>query len=115
MSTEKDEFLRVRLREEIDRLGLSLAAAARLMGDTDSLSLRDVCAGRKRSTGELLSKLADIGVDVLYVLTTQRTPKSADALSSEEAALLDNYKHADTEGKAAARRVLSSLAQQKAA
>lgn len=36
-------------------------------------------------------------------------------LSPDEAALLDNYQHADEEGRIAARRVLSSLAKQKAA
>ena len=36
-------------------------------------------------------------------------------VSAEEAALLDNYQNADEDGRVAARRVLSSLAQQKKA
>lgn len=115
MSRVEDEILRIRLREEFDRLDLSLAGAARLIGDTDSLSLRDVCAGRKRTTADLLARLAKIGIDVLYVVTGQRTPESSHALSTEESTLLDNYRHADDADKATARRVLFALSEQKAA
>ncbi|WP_197672299.1 hypothetical protein [Cupriavidus nantongensis] len=58
-----------------------------------------------------LAAIGGIGVDVLYVLTGNRTP--AATITAEERALLDNYKHAGAEGQAAARKVLDALAQPK--
>lgn len=58
----------------------------------------------------VLSQAAEMGVDVLFVLTGQRTPQSAQSLSPEETALLDNYHAATEDDRAVARRVLSSLA-----
>ena len=43
------------------------------MEEESSQGLRDVCAGRKRASAELVGKLTLIpGVDVLYVLTGRR-------------------------------------------
>ncbi len=76
MSTVNVELLLDRLRSELDRFG-SIAEASRRIGEKDSLGLRDVCNGRKRLTAELLAKLAEEGVDALYVLTGQRGVRSA--------------------------------------
>lgn len=104
-----------RLRKELERLGLSLAAAARAMGEPDAQGLRDACSGRKRVTAETLAKAVPLGVDVFYVLTGQRMQPMESTLSLEEHALLDNYKHSDEASRAAARRVLDALAQRKSA
>lgn len=95
------EDLHIRLKEEIDRLGLSMAEAARRMGENDSQELRDVCSGRKRASAALMAKIAtaDIGADVLYILTGQRGVAPAPALKPDEEILLDNYRHCDQEGK----------------
>lgn len=94
MSTEFEENLRTRVREELQRLKLSFAEASRAMGEKDSLGLRDVCNGRKRATAELLYKLSTVGADVFYILTGSRNPvqNSAIPLKPDEAALLDNYR-----------------------
>ncbi|MFA5825721.1 MAG: hypothetical protein WC825_07080 [Gallionellaceae bacterium] len=95
------ENLHTRLKEEIDRLDLSMAEAARRMGESDSQELRDVCSGRKRASAMLIAKIAisDIGADVLYILTGQRGSSTPPALSQRQRALLDNYEHSDEAGK----------------
>lgn len=71
--------------------------------------------GSRMPDAAYLTAVAAAGVDVLFVLTGTRSVPVEDSLTEEERALLDNYKHADEEGRAAARRVLSSLAQSNAA
>lgn len=67
------EHIHIRLREELERLGLSMAEAARLIGEESSQGIRDVCSGRKRASAELVAKLATAEADVLYILTGQRS------------------------------------------
>jgi transcriptional regulator with XRE-family HTH domain len=73
MSTVFEEILRMRVREELERLGLSQAQAARRMGENEYAGLRDVCNGRKRATAEFVYKLNSIGVDVSYIFTGERS------------------------------------------
>ena len=103
-----------RLREERERLGVSQEAFAQSFG----VSRRTQIAwekGEQFPNAEVLSLASALGVDVLYVLTNKRSVPVESTLTPDERALLDNYQHSDEEGKAAARRVLSSLAKQKAA
>ncbi len=67
--------------------------------------------GASTPGADAITLLGEAGMDVLYVLTGTRTPTARAALSPEEKALLDNYKNADDEGRAAARRILDALAQ----
>jgi len=60
--------------------GLSQIEAARAAGLTDVQGIRDVLAGRKRLTVELLGALAPVGVDALYVVTGQRPRASQPGL-----------------------------------
>lgn len=69
MSTESVEIIHLRLREEIERLGLSLAEAARLAGEKSPQRIKDVVSGKQRCPSDLLTRLDNVGVDVLYVLT----------------------------------------------
>ena len=112
MSEEIRSLLGSRLKEERERVGLTQDS----LGSVAGVSRRAVVEWEKGGTtpsGEALALISQKGIDVLFVLTGQRTPQASASLSQEEAALLDNYQHADDEGRAAARRVLSSLAQQK--
>lgn len=116
MSEEIRALVGARLKEEREHAGLSQAA----MGEIAGASRRAVVAWEAGATvpgADELSRLAVAGFDILFVVTGHRTPRAADALAPDEAALVDNYKHADEEGRDAARRVLSSLAKprQKAA
>jgi len=98
-----------RLKEERERLGLTQIALALAVGQS-----REMIGKYERGASEpgaaALAAWADVGIDVLFVLTGQRTPKSVQALSPEQTALLDNYESATEEDRAVARRVLSSLA-----
>lgn len=111
MSEDIRAMVGARLKEERERLGLSQGAIAEHVG----ASRRAVVAWEGGATApgaDTLALLASKGFDVLFVVVGQRSVPVESTLSSDELALLDNYKHSDEEGQAAARRVLSSLAQQ---
>lgn len=96
-------MLHVRLRNELERLGIKPAAAARAAGEPDSQGLRDVLGGRKRLSADLLAAIgATSGVDVLYVLTGERNAPSPVVLSSDEQELLALFRAAPLAVKATA-------------
>ena len=105
-----------RLREQRDALGLSQQALADKC-NISARSQRNYESGERLPDAAYLAALTVIGADVLYILTGQRSQPVAPTagLSKEEIALLDNYKHADELGRAAARRLLSPGAQRKKA
>ena len=112
MSEEIRAAVGARLKEERERLEWSQAALAEAAG----ASRRAVVAWEAGATvpgADALATLARHGYDVLYIVVGQRSGPIESRLTPDEAALLDNYQHSDEEGRAAARRVLSSLAQQK--
>ena len=114
MTEEIRLLVGARLREERERLGFSQSAFGQLAG----VSLRtaqDWERGVTSVRADFLSVAAAHGVDVLYVLTGQRTQPVESALTPEEQALLDNYKHSDEEARRSARLVLNALARRKAA
>ena len=101
-----------RLREERKRLGLSQTELGAHGGVSKDSQLNYENGSRSPDANYLIA-IASVGVDVTYLLTGARVGQAD--LSPEERALLDNYQHADEQGRDAARRVLSSLAKQKAA
>lgn len=109
MSTDSDNFS-IRLREEFERLKLSLAEAARLAGEKDSGRMKQVVSGRQRCPIELLSALEPHGVDVYYVLTGQRVG-SVTVLSVRESALVENYRAAPEDAKQVLEKTSTYLAQ----
>lgn len=92
MSTDLVELIHVRLREEIDRCGLSLAAASRAANEPSSQRLKDVVVGRQRCPADLVAKLMVVGVDALYVLSGERAIASSAKLAPDEEMLLDGYR-----------------------
>lgn len=104
------ENIHIRLREELDRLELSMAETARIIGEESSQGIRDVCSGRKRASAELIAKLSSAGADVLYILTGQRSA-AAQLISQRQRALLDNYDHSDDSGKSIIEGTASLAAQ----
>ncbi|MBF9263583.1 helix-turn-helix domain-containing protein [Paracidovorax cattleyae] len=92
------EEIHIRLRAELDELGLSAAQAAR-DSHCDSQGLRDVLSGRKRLSAELLGALVQgTGIDSHYVLTGER----AGGLSSEEKLMLQYFREASKDTRRAA-------------
>lgn len=106
MSTKDVELIHVRLKEELARLSLKPAVAAKMAGEGDSQGLRDVLGGRKRLSAELLAALAAQGVDSRYVLSGQRDGPAPEALTADEQVLLDGYRALDP---ATRKRVLAFI------
>lgn len=105
---EKDISVCFRLREERVRLGKSQQDLAEELG----MNVKTVTRWEKSVAipADRLAALACIGIDVLYVVTGQRTPPPAE-LDSKASALLDNYQHMSPEDQAALSRLADSLAQ----
>ena len=111
MSSDFVESIHIRLRDELKRLNLSMAEAARQIEEDDSQGLRDVCIGRKRATAGLIAKLSMIeGLDVYYVLTGQRVG-SVTTLSARESALVENYRAAPEDATQVREKTGAYLAQ----
>ncbi|EPC02487.1 hypothetical protein L861_09030 [Litchfieldella anticariensis FP35 = DSM 16096] len=84
-----------RLFEERKRLKLSQAAMGEI-GGVHANAQRNYEKGVRNPDATYLAAVAEKGVDVLYVLTGQRSTTEG-ALSPDEAALLDNYRHTPPE------------------
>ena len=94
-----------RLRGERARLGLSQVVIADACGVNRS-TLATWEKGEQSPTAAVLSMMAGLGVDVLYVVTGERAPLGSGALSDEERQLVASYK----KGDALARQALESVA-----
>ncbi|NRA20734.1 MAG: helix-turn-helix transcriptional regulator [Oceanospirillaceae bacterium] len=111
VSNEIVDNIHNRLRAEIDKCGLSLAEASRKLGEKSPQRLRDVISGRQKLPAEMLSNAAMIGVDIFYVLTGDRV-NGASSLTTEETALVENYRASTEENKSHIEAVGSAFAQQ---
>lgn len=100
-----------RLKEERERLGLSQPLFAQAAGAAKR-TLADWEKGVSSPTAVQLSALAKIGVDVLYILTGQRSqPMPAEAqLPVDERIMLDNYRHAPAQVQAGVKTTLGAFA-----
>lgn len=98
----------VRLREERERLGLSQRAFGEL-GGVKANAQAQYENGQRHPNSAYLAAVAAAGVDVLYVLTGQRTPGSETALNEREKAVLDNYRALPEEDKASVQRLTDAL------
>ncbi|MHC3433679.1 helix-turn-helix domain-containing protein [Delftia lacustris] len=89
-----------RLKTERERLGLAQPAFAEIAGAAKR-TLIDWEKGVSSPTAVQLAALAGAGVDVLFVLTGERSKAIAPsaALPPRQRALLDNYEHSDEAGK----------------
>lgn len=67
--------------------------------------------GARKPDSDYISAIAQAGVDVLYVLTGQRTPRKEEGLDEREKSLLDNYRSLQEGDKAAMQRLSDALAQ----
>lgn len=107
----------IRLREERDRLGLKqdeLAERLRVSRTSQSNYER----GERAPDAEYLAACGRLGMDVAYVVTGVRgnpyaVPQgepSATVLTLQEAALIDNYRHASEQGRRALEATGAALA-----
>jgi len=106
--------MHTRLKEELARLELSAAEAARIAELQDSQGLRDVLGGRKRLSAELLAVLAArCGIDAMYVLLGQRAGAGGATLAPDEEILLDNYRDSPPDAQAAIKASSTAFAASK--
>jgi hypothetical protein len=98
-----------RLQEELKRLGLSVAKASRLAGQSSPQILYNVLRGQQRLTSDVLGNLALLGVDVVYILTGKHNDLPAE-LSPDEAALLDDFRNLDEESARSLQQLSTQLA-----
>lgn len=103
-------MIHVRLKNELKRLGVKPADAAKAIGESDSQGLRDVLGGRKRLTAEMLASLGKTGVNVLHVLFDDSVPPPSEVLSADERQLIALFRSASLTGKAAAIGALQGVA-----
>jgi len=99
-----------RLREERARLGLNqgdFAAVAKVSKTTQF----NYEKGERSPDAAYLEAVATAGVDVLYVLTGQRSSPSEASLAADESELLNHYRSIPDQDRAALRRFGSALAE----
>lgn len=89
-----------RLREERERLGMTQEVFGALGGVLKRALIRYE-SGERYPDAAFLRGVSAVGVDVLYVLTGQRTPKvpSLDALPEDERVLLSGYRLCNAQAK----------------
>ncbi|MCY1296601.1 hypothetical protein D9M68_435540 [compost metagenome] len=109
MSNDSVDQIPLRLREEIERVGLSMAAASRAAGESSPQRLKDVMAGKQKCPVDLLARLSTAGVDLIYVMTGERWSSNralTPDLPPDEQLVLDGYRALPAAKK---KQLLSSL------
>lgn len=97
-----------RLRAERDRLGLSQEDFGRA-GGVNRNSQANYEKGIRTPDAAYLAAVAAAGVDVLYVLTGQRTPSREEGLSVKEEKVLQNFRSLSEGDQAAIQRLTHAL------
>ena len=99
-----------RLRQERERLGLSQKVFGEI-GGVEANAQGKYENGGRAPKADYLSRVAEKGVDILYVLTGSPTPAQLDNLSQVEEKVLGNYRAMFKEDQDAIRRLTSSMAE----
>ena len=103
-----------RLKEESERIGLSQEAFGEL-GGVKKLAQLKYEKGERAPDTTYLAALSVMGVDILYVLTGQRTlqPGGMVVKSEEEKKLIENYRAMDEAARLNIQAVGDAFAQSK--
>ena len=110
MVTTNKSDIGARLREQRDGLGITQEELAERLGKTRN-TIGAWERGDQYPSGEFYASAPGWGFDVLYILTGSPVASVSGVVNEQEAALLDNYRAADERGRAAARAVLTALAE----
>lgn len=97
-----------RLRAERERLGLSQEEFGRA-GGVNRNSQANYEKGSRNPDAAYLASIAEVGVDVLYVLTGQRTPSREEGLSVKEEKVLQNFRSLSEGDQKAVQRLTHAL------
>ncbi|WP_041769426.1 helix-turn-helix domain-containing protein [Ectopseudomonas mendocina] len=98
-----------RLREERERLGLNQGAFGEL-GGVKANAQGNYEKGDRFPDAAYLAAVAEQGVDVLYVVTGQRTPKLSNSLSSDESELVEHYRQLPEGDRKHSHKMVAALA-----
>lgn len=98
-----------RLREERSRLGLSQTdlGAAGGVGKTTQINYEK---GSGSPDARYLAAAADLGIDVLYIVTGERKPLAVDSISAETAEFLEVYQKVGKTDREVLFRIASAFA-----
>lgn len=99
-----------RLRQERERLGLSQKMFGEI-GGVEANAQGKYENGGRAPKADYLSRVAQRGVDVLFVLTGSPTPSLLENLSQTEEDVLGNYRAMLKEDQDAIRRLTATLAE----
>ena len=99
-----------RLRQERERLGLSQKVFGEI-GGVEANAQGKYESGGRAPKADYLSRVAEKGVDILYVLTGSRIPVHVGHLSQSEEKVLDSYRALFKEDQDAIRRLTVTLAE----
>lgn len=97
-----------RLKEERSRLKLSQTELGAIggVGKTTQINYEK---GSGSPDGKYLAAVAEQGIDVLYVVTGERRPSSAESVSAEELELVMAYRTMSDAERSVLRRISGSL------
>lgn len=98
-----------RLKEERERLGFSQTEFAAVAGASKN-SQYNYEKGDRSPDADYLAAIADRGVDVLYVVTGERTRQAADSISDDASAFLQVYEQVDDADRQVLLRMASAFA-----
>ncbi|EDX9714465.1 helix-turn-helix transcriptional regulator [Salmonella enterica] len=106
-------YIGARLREERERVGLSQPEMGEVGGVTKLTQLNYEKGERMPDSAYLSVLHENLGVDVSYILTGQRTPKPEGLITEnpEEKALLENYRAMDKAAQLNMQTVSATFAQ----
>lgn len=99
-----------RLRQERERLGLSQKVFGEI-GGVEANAQGKYENGGRAPKADYLSRVAEKGVDVLFVLTGNPTPTLIENLSHMEEKVLGSYRSLFKEDQDAIRRLTTTLAE----
>ncbi|KTC13043.1 Cro/Cl family transcriptional regulator [Pseudomonas marginalis ICMP 9505] len=102
-----------RLRQERERLGMSQKSFGEV-GGVEANAQGKYESGGRAPKADYLSRVAERGVDVLYVLTGSPTPIQLENLSLLEEKILENYRAMFKEDQDAIRHLTTTLAEHSA-
>lgn len=99
-----------RLREERERLRLSQAAFGEI-GGVKANAQGKYENGERFPAADYLQAVAEVGVDVLYVVTGVRAPQPAESISAAEADLVMHYRQLSPGDQFVAAKMVTALAE----
>lgn len=106
-------LIAARLREEREKIGESQGSIAEKFG-VSTRTWGKYERGETMPDALTLSRLGgELGIDVTYVLTGQKTPHAVDSISMEEQKLIENYRAMDEAARLNIQAVGDAFAQSK--